>query len=130
MALARALAASGIVSVALGTASEAPLAAEIARAAPVIDLTGRTGFGDIASLARAAVVAVGNDTGPMHLIAAVDCPSVVLFSEQSDPALCAPRGEKVVILRRPSLAALDFGTVCDAALALAASHLVTGPVVP
>ncbi len=129
-ALARALAASGIVSVALGTASEAPLAAEIARAVPVIDLTGKTGFGDIASLARAAVVAVGNDTGPMHLIAAADCPSVVLFSEQSDPALCAPRGEKVVILRRASLAALDLGTVHDAVLTLAASRLVTGPIVP
>ena len=128
-ALARAFAEAGIASVVLGTAGEAPLAAEIARAAPVIDLTGQTGFGDIASLARAAAVAVGNDTGPMHLIAAVDCPSVVLFSEQSDPALCAPRGEKVVILRRPSLAALDLGTVRDTAFVLAATPSLTGPVV-
>lgn len=128
--LARTLAAAGIMSVVLGTAGEAPLAAEIARAAPVINLTGQTGFGDIASLARAAVVAVGNDTGPMHLIAAADCPSVVLFSEQSDPALCAPRGEKVVILRRPSLAALDLGTVYNATFALATSRSLAGSVAP
>ena len=37
-------------------------------------------------------IAIGNDTGPMHLIAAAGCPSVVLFSRDSDPALCAPRG--------------------------------------
>jgi ADP-heptose:LPS heptosyltransferase len=110
-ALARALAEAGIAPVVLGSAAEAPLAADIARATPVLDLTGRTGFGDIASLARAARVAVGNDTGPMHLIAGAGCPSVVLFSRESDPALCAPRGPRVRILRRPTLDALDLAPV-------------------
>ena len=41
--------------------------------------------------ARAAL-AVGNDTGPAHLIAAAGAPTLVLFSGDSDPALCAPRG--------------------------------------
>jgi hypothetical protein len=31
---------------------------------------------------------------------------VVLFSRDSDPALCAPRGRDVTVLRRPNLAAL------------------------
>ncbi len=126
-ALARALAEAGCAPVVLGAASEAALAAEIGRAAPVIDLTGRTGFGDLASLARAAQVAVGNDTGPMHLIAASGCPSVVLFSRDSDPALCAPRGPRVVLLRRPSLADLDLAPVRDAALGLLAPAPVTAP---
>jgi ADP-heptose:LPS heptosyltransferase len=116
--LARALADEGLAPVVAGSTAEAPLAAEIARAAPVTDLTGRTGFGDLASLARAAQVAVGNDTGPMHLIAAAGCPSVVLFSRASDPALCAPRGARVFVLRRPSLESLDFAAVRDAALEL------------
>jgi ADP-heptose:LPS heptosyltransferase len=62
-------------------------------------------------------VAVGNDTGPMHLIAAAGCSSVVLFSADSDPALCAPRG-KVAVLRRPDLAQLTVDEVA-AALPLA-----------
>ena len=74
------------------------------------DLTGRTSFGDLAELARAATLAVGNDTGPMHLIAAAGCPSLVLFSGDSDPALCVPRSPPgafpVRVLRRDNLAML------------------------
>jgi ADP-heptose:LPS heptosyltransferase len=124
-ALARTLAEAKLTPVVLGSANEAALAADIARAAPPIDLVGQTSFGDLVSLARAATVAVGNDTGPMHLIAAVGCPSVVLFSNDSDPALCAPRGAAVVVLRRASLDALDLGSVRDAALELAASTAMT-----
>ena len=36
-------------------------------------------------------MAIGNDTGPMHLLATVGCASLVLFSGDSDPARCAPR---------------------------------------
>ncbi|MBN8903381.1 MAG: hypothetical protein J0H57_20345, partial [Rhodospirillales bacterium] len=67
-----------------------------------------------ADLARAARVAVGNDTGPMHLIGTAGCPSLVLFSDESDPALCAPRGPSVAVLRRPDLAGLEVETVLAA----------------
>ena len=80
-----------------------------------------TSFIDIIALARDAAGAVGNDTGPMHLIVAAGCPSVVLFSDESDPALCAPRGPEgaapVTVLRRGSLEDLALGEV-DAALSL------------
>ena len=100
----------------LGTDKEAAQFAIIRQACPqAVDLAGRTSPLDIIALARAALAAVGNDTGPMHLIAAGGCPSVVLFSHDSDPGLCAPRG-KVTVLRRPSLA--DLGEVeVEAALA-------------
>jgi ADP-heptose:LPS heptosyltransferase len=66
-------------------------------------------------LARTALGAVGNDTGPMHLIAAAGAPSLVLFSSESDPGLCAPRpgaqGGKVAILRKPDLVALSVSEV-------------------
>ena len=94
--------------------AERPLAATIRAACPQArDLTGKTSFAQIAALAREAAFAVGNDTGPMHLIAAAGCVSVVLFSDESDPALCAPRG-KVTILRRPELAALTVDEVAAA----------------
>lgn len=110
-ALAAALSRSGLTPVIIGSSTEQPLAQQIRATAPAtIDLTGRTTLPDIGDLAKAARLAVGNDTGPMHLIAAA-CPSLVLFSHDSDPALCAPRGPCVTILRRHDLAGLDPDTV-------------------
>ena len=105
--MATALAARGLVPVIVGSAAERPLAAAIRDGGAVIDLTGQTTLGDVAALARRATLAIGNDTGPMHLIAAAGCRSVVLFSHASDPALCAPRGRSVSVLRRPNLADLS-----------------------
>lgn len=105
--VARTLAGQGIQPVLIGAAAERATLAEIARACPgALDLCGRTGFAEIVALARGAAAALGNDTGPMHLIAVTGCPSVVLFSAASDPALTAPRGPAVTVLRRASLAAL------------------------
>jgi len=102
--LANWLARQGIVPVLLGTKAELRTLEAIAAACPEARLlAGETGFLDIVGLARGAVSAIGNDTGPMHLIAVAGCPSVVLYSADSDPALCAPRGRRVVVLRRPSL---------------------------
>jgi hypothetical protein len=36
---------------------------------------------------------------------------LVLFSHESDPALCAPRGKNVTVLRRPSLEQVVFDDV-------------------
>jgi ADP-heptose:LPS heptosyltransferase len=118
-ALAARLTGSGLTPVILGTEAEAPLAAAIREACPAAhDLTGRTSIADIAALARRAALAVGNDTGPMHLIAALGTPSLVLFSADSDPALCAPRGREVRILRVPDLRDLPPARVIEAAAAL------------
>lgn len=114
-AVAARLAGRGLAPVLLGTEAEAEAIAAIRAVCPeAVDLSGRTGFLDILSLGRDAAAAIGNDTGPMHLIAAAGCPSVVLFSAESDPDLCAPRG-RVTILRRPVLA--DLGEA-EAAAAL------------
>ena len=109
--LAATLSDRGLTPVVIGTAPEQPLAAAIPNA---IDLTGKTDFDQLTSLARSATVAIGNDTGPMHLIAAAGCPSVVLFSRDSSPALHAPRGASVALLHRPDLADLELDTVLTA----------------
>jgi ADP-heptose:LPS heptosyltransferase len=105
-ALARGLTERGLAPVVVGGADEREIGRALARDAGARDLTGQTTFGELVALARAAGIAVGNDTGPMHLIAAAGCRSVVLFSRASDPALCAPRGRAVSVLRRPDLADL------------------------
>lgn len=110
--LAERLAAAGIRPAVVGTAQDRDQTAAIAAACPAaVDLTGRTGFLDLAALARQAALAVGNDTGPMHLFAAAGCPCLVLYSQASDPALCAQRGPAVAILRRPTLDALTLAEV-------------------
>lgn len=114
--LANHLLAERITPVLLGARAEQGVLHTIAHEAPgCVNLCAKTDFLDIATLAHGAKLAVGNDTGPMHLIAAAGCPSLVLYSFASDPALCAQRGPKVAILRRESLETLGEDEVWAAA---------------
>ena len=95
----------------IGSGQERPLAAIIrARAPAARDLTGATNLLQIAALGASAALAVGNDTGPMHLIAAAGATCVSLFSAASDPSLSAPRGA-VTVLRSPDLGDLSVDEV-------------------
>ena len=69
-------------------------------------------------LGAKAALAVGNDTGPLHLAAAAGAPTIVLFSKASDPTLSAPRG-RVAILQAENLADLPVAQVAQAANSLA-----------
>ena len=51
----------------------------------------QTSIQDICVLSKDASLAIGNDTGPMHAIAMSGCNTLVLFSNDSNPARCAPR---------------------------------------
>lgn len=110
--LARRLLVRGSQPVLLGTETERDvLDALIDQVPGVVNLIARTGFAEIAGLARCAEAAVGNDTGPMHLIAAVGCPALVLFSGESDPVISRPRGPAVELIRVDDLAALSVDKV-------------------
>jgi ADP-heptose:LPS heptosyltransferase len=116
--LARILYGRGYDIVIIGGVAETPLAHAIQRVAPRSrDLTGRTDFAKIAILGARAALAIGNDTGPLHLAAAAGAPTLVLFSSASDPALTAPRG-KVTILQVDRLADLPVTKVARAASSL------------
>ena len=113
-ALAALLSARGLHPVVVGAGSDAPLAATIRADCPgAIDVTGRTSLLELGGVAAGAALAIGNDTGPMHLAAGVGRPCVVLFSGDSDPALTAPRG-RVTVLRERNLADLPLERVADA----------------
>jgi ADP-heptose:LPS heptosyltransferase len=102
----------GITPVLIGGKAEAEAIAKIKEFCPgAIDLSSKTDFGDIASLGAGAVLAVGNDTGPLHLISAVGCKTVVLFSRASDPKMSRPRGRDVRVLREDDLTDLLLGHV-------------------
>ncbi len=117
--LARRLAAGGLRSAVIGGPGEGEIAAKIAEAVPgTVNLAGRTDYAQIGSLGARAALAVGNDTGPSHLIAATGAPTLVLFSAESDPALCAPRGRAVEVLQEARLADLSVDRVEQAARSL------------
>lgn len=106
--IARDLLARGVRPVLIGTQADASVTTKIALAQPeALDLTEKTTLADIATLARGASLAIGNDTGPMHLIAATGCPCIALFSGRSDPVRARPKGARVHVLREESLADLS-----------------------
>ncbi|MEQ8746603.1 glycosyltransferase family 9 protein [Pyruvatibacter sp.] len=114
---------NGVRPLVLGTQAETPLAAWICAHEPTaVDLTGSTSLNDIVTLALGAKYAVGNDTGPMHLVSLAGTPSVALFGADSDPALCAPRGPQVCVLEAPDISAHSPARVMEA---LEASTLKT-----
>ena len=105
----------GFMVAVVGGTGEGAVARTLAAAHPrVRDLTGRTDLLQIAALGARCAFAVGNDTGPMHVVAASGAPSLVLFSGDADPTLLAPRGKLVLTLRAPDLAQLPVDEVLRA----------------
>ncbi len=106
------LLAAGIQPVLIGGSDEKILTSVLADQCPgARDLAGQTSIEELAVLARGAKFCIGNDTGPMHIAALGGQPSFVLFSSESDPDLCAPRGGNVTTLREDNLGALSVDRV-------------------
>jgi heptosyltransferase III len=74
-------------------------------AGPEEQLAGAARPDDLYGLAKwlaSARVFVGNDSGPAHLAAAVGTPVVAIF-RATEPAVWAPRGPRVIVLRDPAV---------------------------
>jgi ADP-heptose:LPS heptosyltransferase len=97
----------------LGAQGEAAAIDGIVKACPgVINLCGRTSLYDIATLAQGASGAVGNDTGPTHLVAAAGCPTVALFCTRvSTPERSAPVGKSVQVVQAENLEDISVADV-------------------
>ncbi len=78
--------------------------------ADALDLTGRTTIQELAGLAARASLAIGGDTGPIHLAAVMGCPVIALFSRFSDPVQATPVGQ-VTLLREDDVRAITVDTV-------------------
>src|SRR4051794_8901315 len=97
------LADGGLPVVVLGSEREVELVAPIVdlnRGRRVYSLVGRTDLGELAAVLERASVAVTNDSGPMHLADAVNCPQVVLFSGTDLESQWRPRRAPARLLRR------------------------------
>ena len=105
--LAELITARGNRAVLISEAASEPIREAVLESVPdAVDLCGKASHIEIVFLAWAAVAAVGNDNGLMHLISAAGCRSIVLYDPGSDAALAGHRGPDVTILRRHDLAAI------------------------
>ncbi len=112
--LAQTLRGEGYGVIILGGTEESALALAIQRRVPVRDMTGRTDYAQVAALACRAVLAIGADTGLMHLVAAAGAPSLILCSKDADPLRSGPRGHVAALCAR-TLAELSVDEVLRAA---------------
>ena len=76
-----------------------------------LNLVGKTSIFEIASLGRSAKFCIGNDTGPMHIIALTKCPTTAIFSTASFPEKAAPKGKHIKLLIRERLEDLSLDEV-------------------
>ena len=72
---------------------------------------GKTSFKDIVFLSSYAKCAIGNDTGPMHLISSCGLNTIALFGSGSNPDLCAPIGKNVTIIKKDEISDISVDIV-------------------
>ena len=84
----------------LGSADDAPTGQIIARIAPdrCLDLTGKLSLLEMVEWIRAAEMMISNDTGPMHVAAALGKPIVALFGP-TEPRRTGPYGQLEHVLQ-------------------------------
>ncbi|MCI5159357.1 MAG: lipopolysaccharide heptosyltransferase II, partial [Candidatus Electrothrix sp. AUS1_2] len=94
---------SGGLVVVFGTKTDRMAAAEIIAAAGerVLDLTGKTTLAQASACIARCSVFVTNDSGLMHVAAALDTPLVAVFGS-TDHIATGPYSEKASIVRRPA----------------------------
>jgi ADP-heptose:LPS heptosyltransferase len=119
--LARQLYEHGLDVFVIGSPEESAMARAIQRTTPrARDLTGGADFAQIAVLGARAALAVGNNSGATHLMAAAGAPTVALFSRAADSELSAPRGY-VAILTAKQARDISVQQAAETALVLARS---------
>ena len=106
------LANQNIQPVLIGTKDEVEITQYIEANCPnALNLTAQTSLFDIITLGRNAQYAVGNDTGPMHMVGPTGCKTLVLFSCHSNPTRNAPMGDHVHTIQVKDFNDLDVQQV-------------------
>ena len=95
--LARRLADAGAAACVLGSARDAELGAQIAACSPALDLTGKTRLVQAVDILSVASAAVTNDSGLMHVAAALDVPVVAIYGSTT-PVFTPPLSARAMAI--------------------------------
>ncbi len=92
----------------LGAKSEKQCGAELAAAihAPTVNLTGMTSTSELVEAIRQSGALLCNDSGPMHIAAALGRPLISFFGP-TDPVLTGPFSRNAVVMRPNDLTCLN-----------------------
>jgi ADP-heptose:LPS heptosyltransferase len=115
--LAKRLNDSGLRSIIVGSAEEAALAEQIAHLSQqtAASLTGQTNVGTLAAVLEGAHKLVSNDTGTIHLAAAVGTPTIGIYLGPASAKDTAPYGNGHVIVEADlSCAPCGYHSECSA----------------
>ena len=83
----------------IGASRDRPVCTQIQSGIPdSVDLAGKTSLPELAELIRRAKLCVTNDSGPMHLAAALGTPVVAIFGP-TDPVWVGPYGRPESVVR-------------------------------
>lgn len=96
-----------------GTSAEAEIASRIASAMSrrAISLVGKTSLRDLPALLSACSVFIGNDSGAMHVAAAVGLPVIGIFGA-TDPVRTAPVTREFTLIQEPVSCSPCFLRTC------------------
>ncbi|MCX8506750.1 MAG: glycosyltransferase family 9 protein [Alphaproteobacteria bacterium] len=112
IAVAQKLVQAKVTPVIIGSVAETELCQLLAKSVPeALNLNGATDLISLVSLARSCRLAIGNDTGPMHMITASGRPVLVLTTSDILRHKTAPRGRFVRHAMAASLAEISVETV-------------------
>jgi lipopolysaccharide heptosyltransferase II len=108
----------GAATVLVGSPGEKPLSERVVAmlkslvpSARALDLTGQTTLGQLAAVLQSADLALTNDSGPMHLAAALGTPVVAVFTCTS-PRRSGPPGDKHALVSTNVFCAASYKKRC------------------
>ncbi len=103
----------GIIALLLGARSEREIGASLAREVPhaVLNLVEKTTLRSLVPLFSRVRVAIGSDSGPMHIAAAVGIPVISLWGSTS-PHRSAPYGSEHLVLQSPIGCSPCYRRIC------------------
>ena len=96
-----------------GSQQELGIATEIEylSGVPVINMAGKTNIRELMALIKQCTVFITNDSGPMHIAAALNIPVVAIFGS-TDPEKTGPMGDGNIIIRKGANCSPCFKRKC------------------
>lgn len=106
-------------TVVVGSSGDKLLAEEVVRMSKgkALSVAGRTDLKELASVIKNARFVVSNDTGPMHIAAALDVPVFALFGP-ANPARTGPYGKGHTVIRKEVSCAPCYKRSCKSPLCM------------